>query len=259
MYVNTKKVINLKKYPALQFHKEVAAFSYSFLEKFNYCIFNFIRLYSNGNAFYLCDNYEWLNYYLSHGYPAIGAFEQNTSLRSNEFVLWSALDDKDPIVVYSRELFNIKYGITLIRKFKEGFDFFNFGTANNSLSAFNIITSQLNDLNKFIDTFYDRSKSLILTMEKTPLNLKELKCEPLSSDVKKIYLGPMYNYSHLTEKEVSYLKNLTDGMTIPEIANLWNISPRTIEKHLENIKHKLGCRTQCELGYMVAKLGILKI
>ncbi len=258
--MNTKKPFDLKKYPGLQLHKEIAALCYPLFKQFNYCIFNFIRLYNNGDAFYLCDNYEWLNYYLNYGYPAIGAFEQNTALRKNEFVLWDALNDKDPIVIYSRELFNIKYGVTLIRQFSGGFDFFNFGKDIYSFSVLNVIMSQITVLNNFIDTFYEKSKSLISTMEKALLNITELQYKILPVDVvKKIYLGPQYDYSYLTEKEVFYLKNLTEGMTVPEVANLCHVSPRTIEKHLENIKRKLDCRTQYELGYMTAKLGIVNI
>lgn len=78
------------------------------------------------------------------------------------------------------------------------------------------------------------------------------------TSAEKIYLGPNYNYNHLTKKEISYLKSLIEGMTIPEIAQISHISPRTIEKHLENIKQKLGCTTQCELGYLIAKTGIIK-
>ncbi len=248
----------VKQYPTLGFHKEVSTLCYPFLKKFNYCILNFIRLYNNGKIFYLCDNHDWLSYYLVNKYPSVGAFEQNSVFRHNKYVLWDALNDKDPIVIYSRKLFNIRYGITLVRPFKDGHDFFNFGTSDNSLSVLNNIINQLDKLDQFAEEFYDKASCLITAAEKSSIHLNTFESTLVPHNkLKKIYLGPLYNYHHLTEKELAYLKNLVDGMTMPEIANLWEVSPRTIEKHIEHVKRKLGCQTQCELGYLVAKLGII--
>ncbi|MCH9769576.1 MAG: helix-turn-helix transcriptional regulator, partial [Gammaproteobacteria bacterium] len=72
----------------------------------------------------------------------------------------------------------------------------------------------------------------------------------------RLYLGPEYAYQYLTRRELSVLKQLITGKTFSKISSILNISSRTVEKHAENIKLKLQCDSQCQLGYLAAKLKL---
>lgn len=50
----------------------------------------------------------------------------------------------------------------------------------------------------------------------------------------------------LTERELEVISLLADGMVDREIADRLSLSPRTVEKHVGNILHKLGCRGRNE-------------
>lgn len=52
---------------------------------------------------------------------------------------------------------------------------------------------------------------------------------------------------HLTLRESDCVKLLLKGHKFKEIANIMNLSPRTIETHINNIKTKLNCRDKAEL------------
>lgn len=255
---------NFSQHPSLTLNRDIAAICAPILTQPNYHIFNFIRVYNDNQVLYLCDNQEWLKIYLTNKYPAIGAFEQHTEFRKHDYVLWNALSDQDPIVIYSRVRFNIKFGITLVQPFKDGYDFFNFGSAKNDCFTLHAIENEVEMLQKFSQTFYNKAKNLIAKTARQPLNILDFTHGPTSSDLNlsktttklKLCLGPKYDYAHLTAKEILYLRHLLTGATIPQLANQNNTSVRTIEKHIENIKSKLRCKTQYELGYLAGKLEV---
>lgn len=55
------------------------------------------------------------------------------------------------------------------------------------------------------------------------------------------------NGSALTIRELDIVECLLDGQTAKQTARQLFISPRTVERHFENIKIKLQCRTKLEL------------
>lgn len=248
---------NFKKHPSILLHSDIAEICRAFFEQSDYCIMNFIRRYNDGTVVYLCDNRDWLEHYLNNNYPSLGAFEQNTVPIQHDYVLWNALSNTDPVVIDSRTLFNIRYGITLVCKFEDGCDYFNFGTSETESAIVGKIYNQLEQLQYFTKFFYEKTKRLLHIANQNRFDLEQFKnTENIITQNNRLYLGPTYEYAYLTEKEITCLKHLIAGKTIPDIATLLQVSPRTIEKHVENIKNKLHCNTQFELGYLAAKLGI---
>ncbi len=53
-----------------------------------------------------------------------------------------------------------------------------------------------------------------------------------------------YHYSDLTPTEVGVAKLIKQGKTSKEIAELFNLSPRTIEFHRDNIRNKMGLKNR---------------
>jgi DNA-binding CsgD family transcriptional regulator len=198
-----------------------------------------------------------MQYYLQNGYPLLGAFENNNDFRLKEYVVWDALCDNDPIVIYSRQLFNIKHGITIVKKVHNGFDFFNFGVSEEPRNIIEHLLKERENLDRFINEFYVKAKKSIIMSENRAFNLNDFNSLKVNKqNESKLYLGPKYDYAYLTVKEIICLKHLLQGLSIPRIADKEHLSARTVEKHIENIKQKLHCNTQFELGYLAAKLEI---
>lgn len=64
----------------------------------------------------------------------------------------------------------------------------------------------------------------------------------------KIYsLGAKYGTAYFTKREAECMVWLLKGKTINKVAKKLNLSPRTVEFYLKNMKIKLGCRTKFEL------------
>ena len=88
----------------------------------------------------------------------------------------------------------------------------------------------------------------------TKILSKNRTCVKTDSTVTKT-LGPMEVYSlgkkhanvYFTRREAECMLLLLKGKTIGAVANILNLSPRTVEYYVKNMKSKLGCRTKFEL------------
>lgn len=242
--------------PLLELNTSIAELCKPLFNELDLTILNFIRVNPDGQASYLCDNRAWLEHYFKSGYHQIGAFEHNTNFRHFHRVTWSSLSDNDPVFIDSRNIFNIRYGITLVRQQGKHFDYFNFGTHSNEPSVREKLLKHTDTLNQFANYFYDAGRKLILRANKHALMLTGEINKTKTATPNRVYLGPRFDYQYLTKRELDYLRLITTGKTNQQIAEQLNISNRTAEKHLENIKNKLGCDNQYQLGYIIAKLQL---
>ena len=65
--------------------------------------------------------------------------------------------------------------------------------------------------------------------------------------LKSYYLGKHYGDLYLTRREAECMVQLMRGKTVPQTAKLLQLSSRTVEFYVKNIKIKLKCRTKSEL------------
>ena len=71
--------------------------------------------------------------------------------------------------------------------------------------------------------------------------------------------NPKEGDTSLSEREISTLKLLSDGLTSKEIADRLNISHRTVETHKTNILKKLNLSNNAELIKYAIRQGIAKL
>ena len=72
-----------------------------------------------------------------------------------------------------------------------------------------------------------------------------------------VQFGPQ-NQVQFTEREQDVLKLIVAGMTNKEVAQRLDISPRTVNFHLDNIYSKLGVNSRTEAAVFALRLGIIK-
>jgi two-component system response regulator NreC len=66
------------------------------------------------------------------------------------------------------------------------------------------------------------------------------------------------NLDGLTDREREVLTYLAEGASNDEIAASLVISPKTVERHRENIMHKLNLHSRAELVRYAIRKGIIK-
>lgn len=62
---------------------------------------------------------------------------------------------------------------------------------------------------------------------------------------------------YLTKKEIECIRWMIHGKSSTEIATLSHVSKRTVETHMNNIKRKLNCHKQFQVGYLIGKYSYL--
>ncbi len=62
----------------------------------------------------------------------------------------------------------------------------------------------------------------------------------------------------LSEREFGVFIQLAKGLSVNQIADLLNISPRTVGTHLYNVKQKLGGANQAELTLIAVRHGLIE-
>lgn len=72
-------------------------------------------------------------------------------------------------------------------------------------------------------------------------------------------LGEAYPNIYFTQRELDCLNLLIQGHTISGIGEKLDLSKRTVEFYLKNMKMKLGCTTKSKLIETVVKSNLLKI
>ncbi len=77
--------------------------------------------------------------------------------------------------------------------------------------------------------------------------VRESKKPLMRPPAKKYFLGEKYPGIYFTEREAQTMEYLFQGSTTAEVASRLNLSRRTIEFYLKNMKAKLKCRLKTEL------------
>lgn len=106
-------------------------------------------------------------------------------------------------------------------------------------------------------TYFKKQTALLLNMDnsenliKTNLHIQQVKVREKEQNAQQFLtdIGCYINKKNdaLTNKEKECAKFLINGCSAKEVARLLNISNRTVEFHLSNIKTKLGCRNKAQL------------
>ncbi len=71
--------------------------------------------------------------------------------------------------------------------------------------------------------------------------------------------GPARVIEHLGPREIEILRLLASGLTSEAIADLLNLSPKTVRNHHYTIKSKIGAQTDVHLVWLAVSAGLVNI
>jgi DNA-binding CsgD family transcriptional regulator len=72
------------------------------------------------------------------------------------------------------------------------------------------------------------------------------------------FLGDLFKGVYFTKREAETLFYLLQGKTIPQVGKCLNLSARTIEFYVKNMKLKIGVNTKIELLDKIRKTDIIE-
>ncbi|TAM54246.1 MAG: LuxR family transcriptional regulator [Paraburkholderia sp.] len=235
--------------------------------------FTFDRHYLDGSRVALTNHAQWIRFYWESGLFRRAVFENWPLQFSNGHILWNWLS-REPI--YSAAASHgIDNGVTITKRFQQYCDFFHFGALSNNSISDDIIVKNIEYLRRFVSLFEYKMKPLIRAAARDRIFacVSNGRCGQAAAgkvdidafedglsdllgkrDTSRFYLGEEFGHRYLTRGEVILLKELTAGASCSEMSEKLNISNGAIDKHIKNIKEKLGCKTLCHLGFVVGRL-----
>lgn len=269
---------------ALQFNDSVSSVVSKICEplfnNFGLTLFTYSHFLNNGAYLDICTNIKWQEHYLKifahKSFVKIyikKIFENNT-----KYVLWGNKDDTSKGEDFSRlladrEKHNIHHGFTIYKKHTDSLEAWHFATTKENYEIINFYLNRLDLLYHFILYFADRAgkiidisdpQKLVFFEDRSPLNdfQKEPLCQNTNQDfmsqteVKRFSISTNTGVIFISRREVECMRHLSTSKTVKEIAREMDLSPRTVESYLKNIKNKLSCSNKLELINLFKKNDI---
>ncbi len=244
------------------------------LELLGITFFNYLKIFKDGSRIDLNSNQGITDYYYYKSDAYIGqCVEWNPFELSEGFMLWSNFDDKAWNVM--AEVFNTTHGITFLQKHEHYCELFHFAAAKDNHRIVNFYINNQDLLKSFMLYFKDKGKKLIERAEEYKIIIQNyqqiaadfpppqngvwgLEQHTLDQFMQQLTINRAYipssQQNYLTKQELICLKWAAKGKSAEEIALILNISKRTCETHLDNIKNKLNCHKQLMLGFNLANI-----
>ncbi len=228
--------------PFSEFTEEVEAVCAQLFAEYGIRYFDYARYYQSGKCIALFSNSNYPDYFANHE-----VFKSMPPLiLSPGAHLWMEYIPRAFLNVVS-ETFNYDHGITICCNYPDYREVFNFAAKPENPHILSLYLNNLGILHKFKQDFLKKLAHVIHKLEKEPQIIltnqsKLLKPEPCSGIL-----------ANLTKRQLDCLTLLSKGLTAKEIARKLNISFRTVEKHIDAMRERLGCKNRTEIVTLLSK------
>jgi DNA-binding CsgD family transcriptional regulator len=229
--------------------------------------FCWFRMFNNGSSQLLISNPELAKFHLNKKkYLVSPNIEDKLIKKCFYYFNFPNCNDKFEEVLYNyKNLLNIHNPIYLFEKHENYYDSFWFASKKDDPSIYNFYLNNMNVLERFKLYFKDKAEKLILETFKNQLIIpKKMWCNiskksPITIEkniipnlqINKVNFSPI-----LSKKEIEVTQWLARGRTFKEIAKILQISPRTIEHHINNIKRKTGLQRKSQIIDFIMYTGL---
>lgn len=259
-------MILVANHPLLLLSQELAALCKP-LESLHIHHFTYTKRYYDGSRISLSNKPQWIADYYNMGLFDSSLFEAQPTIFQAGFNVWIGDYDLD-VYRHGKQYYNTSHSITIIEPQKDGCEFYFFATAPEHYRAIDYIANNIDILHRFILFLKDSGALILQKASQQRITLtnnnaadgnqiilpRDKNYDRQMADKHKDFLKktPIRKYIwgddiKLSRREIDCVKYLLQGKTAPEIAQIINISVRTAESYIDNIKIKLNCRTKQEL------------
>jgi|GEM_PF-2835799 len=212
--------------------------------------FNYHKTFNDDSHIRLTNTPNWYRHYLKNRLYLQSIFELPASNYYRNRIIWSNIDTHN-IIRQESDKFNINYGITLVEPCADGCEFYFLGTSTNDKNVINKYLSNFYLLDKFVANFHNAGA--ILFDKANPFRVKAndwqenpLKFNPVNNIDKILFLASIYGYE-FTRRELDCIPLLLRGYTAKQIGESLNISFRTVEDYINQLKFKTKTISRNEL------------
>lgn len=226
-------------------------------------VFAYFRFFNNGRYLYLCNNLPWVQYCLEnvHNNEGTSLGEEIGYVPEHNYYcfLWPTV--KTDYLMTALYDFDIWNGLSIFKHHEDSIELWGFAADRSAENMQSFYLENIEIFKDFTSAFNIQASGLILPTHKNLAIYRDFKpVKPMdeydnikiaefikATPIKKCPLITPVGEVFLTTKELECLNSLACGKNTKQIAQQVNVSNRTIEKHLENIKQKSGNKNKMEI------------
>lgn len=218
--------------------------------------FSFVRIYSDLSRMHIGTSPDWVKHFYQHAFR----YHQEDGLTEgshwgSSYTVLKALPDR--ACLQDAADHGIANGLLISRHTQQRTELSFFGFSSKYAHSSHVLMKMINhvdQLKAFVDDFEQRAASMISDADRNRILLPFLHVD--RKPIRKLYEGDacspsvyqrMDSSCQLTARESACCDLLLHGYSIQEIANRWCRSRRTVEKHLDNVRRKVGARHMNDL------------
>lgn len=239
--------------------------------------FYYLRVFDDNTGYILMSHREYLEYHAKQDYPVSPPI--SNKLLTDKFSFLGLPDQINksfnPVYNAARNFFDLDYPFYMVERYNNYYDTYTFTSSCKNHSILNFYLNYRDILENFKFYFLEKASQLIKIaachkvsipdplrptfggLKKTPSEVKNFKQQFLNKiPVEHYVVNHLEQKVAFTKKEIESLKLLNMGHTAKEISERMFLSPRTIEEHLEHIKHKLGVKKKSEIIAKIIQLNV---
>jgi len=237
--------------------------------QFGVTFFVYVKIFPDGTRISLNNSVAWSKFFFKNFSKYINGeiFESfETQDQSVVRELWTLKKEGNLLLIDNEREFNLGNGIDITLSGKNYTEFFVFATDKNRTEMNNFFLNHSDLLTQSIFYFKDKGSKIIKDAEKNgliyfPHEIHKIKKDGFDRErimntiqPSRYYLNGKYQGSYLTKSEYYCLKLISEMKSIKEAANMLNLSQRTVEKHINNIKIKFECHKKSDFIEIIDQL-----
>jgi len=254
--------LNLKNLPAYLYAKDVSEICKPLFERFGIRYLDYCLFYNNGTGFILISDAKWFEHYFT------SKFKIGSTVCESGMHLWANYLGDEPVSDAVNH-YNYDYPISIFKKHKNYCEYFDIATYKGNHKILDFYYNNADLLDNFFNYFKFKAQKIIKTAIKQkfviPRGMQGGVIANLADErqaflelikQKKYYLDVSDPKKYLTKRERDTLQHFSKGHTMKEIGRAMNISPRTVEEYLANIRNKFGVDNKSGLIKLISDLNI---
>jgi DNA-binding CsgD family transcriptional regulator len=245
-------------HPIFALKDKVQEASSFLLETFGFNYFQYLRCYADGSINCLMNNpglFEEIIKDYDDQPIVFSSYEEEQENAPFYWFLWDeALPPTAPLQL-AREKFNFHNGLTLVRRTKNYYDMIAVALPYEHANPGSFYLNKIKLIEQFIYDFDKQNRDLLHLMDKSAIALpqayRDVNYQDLCLSQGKIKLKTKVGTTYLTTQESTCIRLVLQGFSYKQIAQMLEISPRTVETYLSRVKQRTGYSSFSELERII--------
>lgn len=229
--------------------KEITRICQPFLNELGFKNFYYCRITKQGRLIYLTNQVDFAMDYWEAGLPLRTGFHAMSNETQSSALQWDDIQDKE--ILDFVKIKNCHNGFSFVDRYPGSIQFATFLRSSPLENSSRFYQENQIKLRCWLREFEIKNRNLINQAEQNPLNLPEDYLSPQKESFYPEKTVPLKFHNiqaKISFRQLDCLHLYTKGFTAPRIAELLELSSRTVEIHLEAVKDRFGLSTRDELA-----------